>query len=247
MKKNRDHDFLYLKDQQYFTTPKHTTLVIENLLKDISFGKDYTSLWDIGCSNGSMLNYLQSKFTNCKFFGSDIIPESIELAKQRTSDTIEYFIDDITKKKNTPIKCDVLISVGVLQIYDDVANLIQNYLSRSEDEGYILLQGPFNKYDVDLNITYRDNKNTRTNLLDQGGWNIWSLDRIGEEIKKIKEIESFEFIPIVFPDSLKIQHNKEDPLRSWTTNVNGVNQFLNALILQDHYVVKLKVNKSIKK
>lgn len=243
MIQNRDHDYLYLEEEKYLTKPKHTTLILEKLLKDISFGDKYLSLWDIGCSNGSMLNYLVKQFPNCNFFGSDIIPESIELAKQKTSKVINYFSDDITQKNVTQLNCDVIISVGVLQIYDNIKEIIENYISRTADEGYIFLVGPFGNYDVDVKISYRDNKNTKTSKIDQGGWNVWSINYIQKELSKINYVKKSDFIPINFPKNLNIKQNEEDPLRSWTVNVDGQNKFLNALILQDLFVLKLKINK----
>ncbi len=151
-----------------------------------------------------MLNYLYGKFPNCNFYGSDIIPQSIQLAKEKTNDSIEYFVDDITKKNDTQLKCDVIISVGVFQIYDDINSLIQNYISRTNKDGYILIEGPFSEHGVDVNITYRDNKNTKSGLIDQGGWNVWSLIYLETQLKEIKEVESYEFIPVSFPDDLQI-------------------------------------------
>tara|TARA_B100000287_G_scaffold361622_1_gene354513 strand:+ start:18308 stop:18880 length:573 start_codon:yes stop_codon:yes gene_type:complete len=190
-----------------------------------------------------MLNYLYGKFPNCSFYGSDIIPQSIQLAKEKTNNSIEYFVDDITNKNDTQLRCDIIISVGVFQIYDDINSLIQNYISRTNKDGYILIEGPFSEHGVDVNITYRDNKNTKSGLIDQGGWNVWSLIYLETQLKEIKEVESYEFIPVSFPDDLQIDYKKEDPLRSWTVNIDGKNKFLNALILQDHYIIKLKVSK----
>ena len=62
------------------------------------------------------------------------------------------------------------------------------------------------------------------------------------QLKEIQEVESYEFIPVNFPDDLQIGYKKEDPLRSWTVNIDGKNKFVNALILQDHYIIKLKVS-----
>ena len=97
-----------------------------------------------------MLNYLYGKFPNCNFYGSDIIPQSIQLAKEKTNDSIEYFVDDITKKNNTQLKCDVIISVGVFQIYEDINSLIQNDLKiNSLDE---FDYSPYNIFDNSLKI-----------------------------------------------------------------------------------------------
>ena len=244
MSKNRDHDYLYINEKKYLTDPKYTTTQFENLLKEISFGKKQESLWDIGCSNGSLLNYLVKKFPNSKLYGSDVIKESLEVAKKNTHSSIEYFFDDITKEKTLSLECDVLISVGVFQIYEEIEKILNQYISRVKPEGYIFIQGPLNKYGVDVLIKYRDNRNTKTEEIDQIGWNLWSVEYLENLFEKIKEIENYEFIPIHFPKDLTVEHDHKDTLRSWTVNVDGENKFLNGLFLQDHYFIKLKIDKS---
>ena len=148
MSKNRDHDYLYIDDEKYFSNPKYTTKHLEKLLKEISFGTNLKSLWDVGCSNGSLLNYLLKKFPNANFYGSDIIEESLEAAKKNTDGSIEYFLDDITKEKTLDLGCDVLISAGVFQIYEEIDKILYQYISRVKPQGYVFIQGPLNKYGV---------------------------------------------------------------------------------------------------
>ena len=128
MSNYRDHDYLYVNDDKYLRNPKYTTQQFANLLNEISFGDNLNSLWDIGCGNGSLLNFIKSKYPNSNLYGSDIIKESLEVAEKNTDKSIKYFIDDITKKKTTKLECDVLISAGVFQIYEEIESILKQYI-----------------------------------------------------------------------------------------------------------------------
>ena len=52
--------------------------------------------------------------------------------------------------------------------------------------------------------------------------------------EEIQEVESYEFIPVNFPDDLQIGYKKEDPLRSWTVNIDGKNKFVNDNYQNEH-------------
>lgn len=243
MSNYRDHDYLYVNDDRYFLSPKFTSQQFVNLLHEISFESDFNSLWDIGCGNGALLNYLHTKFPKSNLYGSDIINKSLEVAKKNSVESIKYFLDDITKDNTTGLLSDVIISAGVFQIFEEIEKILYQYISRVKQKGYIFIQGPLNKYSVDVLIKYRDNQNTTTGKIDQVGWNIWSIDYLEKLFSNINEIKEYEFIPVNFPKNLNVESDHKDTIRSWTADLNGENKFMNAIVVQDHFFIKLKIDK----
>ncbi len=63
-------------------------------------------------------------------YGSDIIKESLDAAKKNSNKTIKYFLDDITQENTTDLLSDVIVSVGVFQIYDEIEKIL---LAMSKD------------------------------------------------------------------------------------------------------------------
>jgi len=243
MTSNRTHDYIYIDDDRYFSNPKFTSKQFENLLYEISFGSKLNSLWDIGCGNGALLNFLHTKFPKSNLYGSDIIKESLDAAKKNSNKTIKYFLDDITQENTTDLLSDVIVSVGVFQIYDEIEKILYQYISRVKQKGYIFIQGPLNKYGVDVLIKYRDNQNTKTGKVDQVGWNVWSIEYLKQLFSSINEIKEYEFIPVHFPKNLNVKFDEKDTLRSWTVDLNGENKFMNGIIVQDHFFIKLTIDK----
>ena len=104
---------------------------------------------------------------------------------------------------------DVIVSVGVFQIFEEIEKILYQYISRVKQKGYVFIQGPLNKYSVDVLIKYRDNQNTKTGKVDQVGWNIWSIDYLEKLFSEINEIKEFEFIPVNFPKNLNVNLTKK--------------------------------------
>ena len=47
---------------------------------------------------------------------------------------------------------DVIVSVGVFQIFEEIEKILYQYISRVKQKGYVFIQGPLNKYSVDVLI-----------------------------------------------------------------------------------------------
>ena len=166
--------------------------------------------------------------------------KSLEVAKKNSDKSIKYFLDDITKENTSGLLSDVIVSVGVFQIFEEIEKILYQYISRVKQRGYVFIQGPLNKYSVDVLIKYRDNQNTKTGKVDQVGWNIWSIDYLEKLFSEINEIKEFEFIPVNFPKNLNVKFDQKDTIRSWTADLNGENKFMNGIVVQDHFFTPKK-------
>ena len=87
----------------------------------------------------------------------------------------------------------------------------------------LYLFGPFNDYDFDTIVAYKDLNSKVTNY--QSGMNIWSIKTIKNYFKKRRVIK--------YPFNIKfdIKQNKKDLVRSWTVKINKKRYFINALNL----------------
>lgn len=185
----------------------------------------FNSLIDIGCSNGSFINFLNQRFDNKNIVGADIDNSLLSLAKKRNKNT-EFIKLDITKKINARIKnkFDIVIMSGIHTIFDDIEPLIKNAYSLCRKNGYLFLFGSFNptSYDIITRV-----KNYKTKIWKKG-FNRPSLITTKKIFKKY--FSNIKIKKFIF--NLKIKENKKDPTRTYTLSlksnktltVNGLEQ-----------------------
>ena len=218
IKSKRIHDKFYIKEK---TKIKES---FKFLLKSILRIK-FNSLIDIGCANGSFLNFIKKKFKNKKLVGADIDSNLLFNAKNRNND-IEFTKLDISKKiKNKLIeKYDIVVMSGVHTIYDDIAPLIKNASLICKKGGYFLMFGSFNPSKFDILTRVKEFKSNTW----ETGFNRPSLlttRRLFNKFFSSSVVSKFNF-------NLKIKKNKQDPRRTYTIalksnkllTINGLEQ-----------------------
>jgi 2-polyprenyl-3-methyl-5-hydroxy-6-metoxy-1,4-benzoquinol methylase len=232
MKKiSRLHDELYLKENRY-QKPKDFFKYIDKVVsKNIKKNKKYDIL-DAGCAAGELLYLLEKKYKNFNLSGCDIRDDLLKKARKHLSKNVDLKKIDISKKSNFfKKKFDIIICSGVIGIFDNLKNFKSNLNKALKKNGIILLGALINEYDYNIFIKYEDMKNK--NIL-QSGWNIWSIKKI-KSLFKGKKIKIYRYKPN--KDFKKI---KNDPMRSWTINVNKKKFFTNATMqIQNKLLLKI--------
>jgi len=232
MKKiQRLHDKLYLKENRYKKTKDIFKYINRILNKNIIKNKKYDVL-DIRCAAGELLYYLERKYKNFNLTGYDIRNDLLKKAASHlTKETNLKQVNINKKNKFLKKKFDIIICTGVIGIFDDLENFKINILKLLKKNGIILIGGLINEFNFNVFVKYEDLKNK--NIL-QSGWNIWSINTIKKLFNK-KKVKIYKYNP-----SKKFKKIKNDPVRSWTINVDGKRYFTNAIIpIQNFLVVKI--------
>lgn len=98
------------------------------------------SVCDIGCGVGEILRILQQHLANdCHFYGYEISPQAIELAKARENEHLQFFLADFKQEKNAYY--DLILLIDVLQHLEDSYEYLRSIKPRSE---YKIIQVPLN-------------------------------------------------------------------------------------------------------
>ena len=232
----RSHDDFYLKDKKYQNNPKYTTKVIYRMLKR----KNFKSLIDIGCGNGDFLKYISKRFVGKKYIGTDIHKSLIKQNKKKHKN-IKFYYDNINLAKSQ-LKADIVHATGVINIFDKVEKFLKNIILRCNSKGQIFIIHYFNDYDLDYLVRYRNNKFSKTNLIEEQGWNVFSKSTISRILNQNKKVKKFRFIEIKFPKNINVKKNKQDLCISWSVNFKNCKYFINGLgFLNKIYLLKIEL------
>lgn len=242
----REIDLEYL-DQNFLKKPKQMHVESKNLiLKNIKINpKKKFRIVDIGCADGQFL-YLFNKNNTGQFEleGSDPQRELIEKAIRDNKKNIKFKVGTLLNKnlykKNS---LDVVSALGVLPIFDNYKEFIENLLYWVKPNGLILIASLFNNNNYDVNIKYNPStKNNIDKVKKLSGWNIYSKKTMGLFLKSHKKVHDFKFYDFILQPT--IQYNKKKPLKLWTVKTkNNKNLCINGLsVILDQKFLLIKKN-----
>ena len=216
--KTRDHDSLYLYEDQY-SKPKEYFKKAFSILKEkcnLNLNSDLSFL-DIGCASGDFLRFINHSLENnrnIKFFGSDVMKELLDESKKRFPlgkfKNCDLSLNEFTIENSFKINFDVITMLSVHMIFDDLFWL-DNIVNSLKKNGKALIWGLFNPYPYDLVMRV---KKSSENCY-QPGWNLHSKQTIAEHCKKLSV--SCEFID--FQPDIDIKRNINDGLRAWSIDL----------------------------
>jgi SAM-dependent methyltransferase len=236
----------YLKCKKFNKKkPKFVSIELGKILKRELNNNDVKNFIDIGCANGALIDYLQSISNNINFIGTDIENDFINLCKKNIVNA-SFYLDDLRYKPNKSLPLgDIIYLSGVHSHFDDPEIFLNGCIKRSNKGSKIIINGLFNPFDIDILIKYKKSNdyNLKKKLVNQTGWNMFSIKTMKHLLYKNKKINNFKFIKINFPKSLKVQKDRYNRIRSWTQNINDKNYFTNGLnMIQHHYflIINLK-------
>ncbi len=229
-------DEIYLNHNNY-KKPKQTHKKILNIIDSLNPEAGQTIL-DCGCAAGELIYFLVSNFKEINISGFDISPKMISKAKEKIPG-VEFFVQDLSQKFSDwciKPKKDIVILSGVIQIFDDFEYVINNLILCANNRGNIIISLPYNKDPIDVIMRYRRFNDKKW----ESGWNITCKESIENFLKTKQEINNFFWDDVTSPDNLS--KKKNDPMRKWTTNINGKNTTVvgsSQIINQTILVIKL--------
>lgn len=89
------------------------------------------TICEVGCGTGNILKQLQGTMdSNCLFWGYDISPQALELARDKTNDRLHFKLGDITQEKDTFF--DLILVMDVIEHLENYFSFLRDIKSKSE-------------------------------------------------------------------------------------------------------------------
>jgi SAM-dependent methyltransferase len=229
IKQKRLHDNIYLTKRPLIKES------FKFLLKEIlRSSKNFNSILDIGCSNGSFLYLVKKKMPKVEINGIDVRVDLLKLAKQncKKGAFLKLDIGKNNLKVKKKLKFDICVMDGVHSIFDDVNLWIDNLIKFTKRNSKIFIFGSFNPepYDVLVRVKKSNSKIFET------GFNRISLESIMKAFKKRDYQVNFK----KYDFTLNLKKNKKDPRRTYTVKlknnqnltINGLEQISNKFLIK---------------
>ena len=205
------------------------------LLKKIQkFKSKKLKVVDVGFGNADLMNLIKNNFSRWECIGLDSNIKLIKFARKKYPKFDFYKFDLMKSKIEKYYKADLIICVGVVQIFDDLKKCIDKLIKLANKNSKIYIISIFNPYSVDLFTRYKFVGDKTMQL----GWNKHSLLSLKNCFLENKRVKKININKIKFPKSLKVKKTT-DFMRSWTVNFNKKKHFYNATGIQHQYIVEV--------
>ncbi len=234
---------IYLNEDRYENT-KEMFKFIAALIEKNGCSKAIDVL-DVGCATGEFIYYLRKKFSTSKFTGIDVSKELIQQARNKMP-TETWECQDILTSANeindeTKKQYDVVLCVGVLQIFDDITLPLHQLIDRVKSGGTLYIAGIFNSHPIDVITRYKIAPHVNNHQDWQLGWNLFSTQTYEASLEKIEKINAIQWQWHEFKMPFSI-HKTNDFMRTWTLSTehnpfqltNGAAQLIDIKVLEIH-------------
>jgi SAM-dependent methyltransferase len=215
---SKHQDYIYT-NEDYYKNPKETFVFLKNI---ISNHFNNPSILDIGCARGEFLYYLKKSLVSKDLSGVDYSSNLIEKARSFSGLEGVNLIIDSAEEFKLGRTFDVITMLGVLSYFDSVKPTLQNIKTHLALNGKAYILGFFNDADVDVRISYRNNKYFNKF---ESGWNFHSLETIRKNLNDLNmtltNIDTFELSFDLSPQS--------DPCRAWHIDTENGRKYTNGL------------------
>ena len=223
----RTHDLFYLFEDHNSPTKESFLQVADLIAQFLSLrNMRKAKIADIGCATGKFASYLNTRFSSEEIVGYELLDELISRARVLYP-SIDFYQGSILDKAIIPKNTyDVITVLGVLSIFDDCSDAIENLIHWTKPGGKIMIHGMFNPFDIDIFIKYQHSGLPTL----ESGWNIISQKTLTALLVNhgATEVEwhKFNISSDLLPNAL-------DPVRSWTEILaNGDRQIVNGLFIK---------------
>tara|TARA_B100002052_G_scaffold186518_1_gene169908 strand:+ start:10214 stop:10927 length:714 start_codon:yes stop_codon:yes gene_type:complete len=219
MKGVRIADKNIYSNEKYFDQPKEYYKLILSEIKQ--FDNKISRIIDIGCSNGSLLNFLMKQMSDKKITYVGYEPEKslIEYGKKINKKILfnNYGLYEIPNLSNDE-KGDVTIASGVIGIFEDPKKFINRLIECTRSNGVVYIFSPFNEENIDVILKYKYHNKKSWEI----GHNLFSMASMESICKELGY--QYNWKPFKMPFSIK---KTKDPMRSWTEKFrNDENQII---------------------
>ena len=126
--KSRYGTSVYLKDKDY-KKPKEYFKKVRKILSDLDYPYG-SSLLDVGCATGKLLYYIKKTLPEFNHLSGIDVSRSMIDEASRCVPGVDFSVGSITDRKVFKKQLyDAITCCGVLQIFDNIEVLLNNFLS----------------------------------------------------------------------------------------------------------------------
>ena len=234
------HDKLYLKENRYAKTKNINKLILKILKKNYT---PNNKIVDFGCANGELLYHLKRNLIHPELFGVDVDSLLLKKAVKNVKNIIVKKGSIINSKLFKNSYFNTSICIGVVSIFDNFEKIFDNLIKWTKPKGTVIVQILLNNYPYDVNIKYSHSEVWTKNgpRYIESGWNVYSRKTIEKYILKNKQIKNYKF----YEHNINFirKKNKQDPIRSWTSEIDGKRKMINGLgLILNEYVLEINLN-----
>lgn len=192
-------------NNNYIEKPK------EYFKKSLDILNNFNSMIDIGCANGSYLNYINTIYNNKDLNGIDI--------NNNTTKKNFNFINENFIEYNNFKKYDLVTCFGVLSYHENIQVFFENLVKFMHRNSSLIIFDNINIIDYDFNIKYKNSDNL-DNKFEDKYFSYWYSKKTFINLAK-KYNMNIEFIPFNMPFDIK---KTDDPSRAYTKNINNIHK-----------------------
>lgn len=215
----RLHDDLYLTAPP--TREKSSYVQAEKLLRAAFDSKPNASVAEIGCATGDFAGYLHRRHPNANIIGWDVHNELLVEARKRHP-KLQFAEGSLLRREIIDENSqDVVTVLGVLSIFDELDEPLENFIRWLRPGGLLLIFNMFNPYPIDTWMRFEraDRSNGK-----EVGWNIPSQQRVTKALQE-RGAKNIQFH--TFDVDFTLERRDEDPMRTWTAELDGKNVLVN--------------------
>lgn len=194
--------------------------------------KSASNCLDIGCAKGELIYILKEKYPKITYVGLEYSKELIDIAQKESFLKDVVFIEGDAQKFKLNEKFDIVVMSGVLSIFDEVQNILDNMLDHINSGGKGYIFGGFNIDDIDVIVRYRNNYINSD--IWESGWNIFSIPSIEKVLAP--HISSFHYKKFNLSQNIE---KKDNPVSSYTVNTVNKDKIIltGGGIVRDFYLL----------
>lgn len=230
----REHDKLYLSEQRYDRPKEAFKFMVRRADHRVRTLAPGAIVCDIGCAAGEFAYFLNQHWPEAEISGYDVLPELVERAKEMVPKATFRCGSVLDSTMMAPESADIIFMAGVLSIFDDYRDTLNNVISWLKPGGNAIIFGIFNPSPLDVLIRSRA-ADAPLQAPWETGWNVFSVASIEAFLLRHAARPQFEFQPFTIP--IDLPPNPADPLRSWTTPLQGGERMIvNGLCLVHHFM-----------
>lgn len=201
--------------------PKDDFLTCYNILKKKIKLKN-KNIYDIGCANGEFLDFLIKKIPQNNFYGIDSNKNFLNVGKKNNIlKDVQFIRKNLFYLKKEEIS-DITICMGVSHSLKNFYKLLNKLIDLTKKKGLILVDGFFNKYDIDTITYFKDFSQKKIRW--QNDFNQFSKKNIINFLKK-KSVK-FEFYDAKLKSNITKNHIKKPHHFVWTERINNKNKIV---------------------
>ena len=227
----------YTSHDRYDRPPKEIFKAVEAALRRATEPDRTYRYADIACANGEMLYYLRQQFPQWEFSGYDLTPAFIETGRRFPGLAgVPLHVADLFEMETT---FEIVSCINIMTAIWDPAPFLDKLLSLVEPGGLLLVDGCFNKHDVEVRTVFMDNSKPEA----AGRWRRDGSQHSRSGVAALLEGRCASFVFEDVPMSVEIPRRPEAPATDvWTfRDAKGRNRITNgANILMDKSLLVVK-------